>query len=208
MLRSCAFRILPQRALAPRGKKKKQVKKSSSGPADIRMVPFIPMELTKETRQFFQNQPRFKGILDLVFSPLNPEDTEEDRLEYEEARAEFKTLAERARKVYEAHEQRAGERMWRAVQQLPEDLHAEAIESKPEPVPEALLFHERHRAEIFRSLNDAERRRLQVFQNLMHVRYPHVDERMRNPDRFFIPENQVVSRQKEAAIAKKKIKKG
>jgi len=172
------------------------------------MVPYIPNELTKETRQFFQNQPRFKGLLDMVFSPLSPQDEEQDRLEYEEARAEFRALAEKAQQAYLAHEQRASERMWRAVQQLPEDLYQEAVMSKPAPVPQPLLFHERHRTEIFKGLNDLELRKLQVFQNLMHVRYPHVEERQRNPERFLIPENQVISRQKEAAMAKKKIKKG
>jgi len=181
-------------------------KKTAAAP-EIRMVPYIPMELSKETRQFFQNTPRFKAILDLVFSPLDGQDTEDDRLEYEQARAEFKMLAEKARQVYAAHERRAGERMWRAVQQLPEDLYDEAVASKPEQVPKPLLFNVRHRAEIFRGLDYDELRQLQVFQNLMHVRYPHVDERKRNPERFFIPENQVVSRQKEAALAKKKIKK-
>mmetsp|Transcript_84158 Transcript_84158/g.250783 ORF Transcript_84158/g.250783 Transcript_84158/m.250783 type:complete len:209 (+) Transcript_84158:112-738(+) len=207
MLRSCAFRALPQRALAKK-KGKKQLQKKTAGTPEVRMVPYIPQELTKETRQFFQNQPRFKGLLDLVFSPLNPQDTEDDRLEYEEARVEFRMLAERAHQVYLSHERRASDRMWRAVQQLPEDLYQEAVASKPAPVPQALLFHERHRSEIFRGLGDAEMRRLQVFQNLMHVRYPHAEEKKRNPERFLIPENQVVSRQKEAALAKKKIKKG
>mmetsp|Transcript_16937 Transcript_16937/g.46650 ORF Transcript_16937/g.46650 Transcript_16937/m.46650 type:complete len:209 (-) Transcript_16937:49-675(-) len=207
MLRSSAFRVFPQRALAKKKGKQKLQKKTAVTP-EVRMVPYIPMELTKETRQFFQNTSRFRGLLDLVFSPLDSQDTEEDRLEYEEARIEFKKLAERARQVYLAHERRASDRMWRAMQQLPEDLYLEAVSSKPEPVPESLLFHERHRAEIFRGLNDTEKRKLQCFHNLMHVRYPHVEERERNPDRFFIAENQVISRQKEAAMAKKKIKKG
>eukprot|EP00435_Cladocopium_sp_Y103_P045368 s1082_g13.t1 len=46
----------------------------------------------------------------------------------------------------------------------------------------------------------------QVFHNLMYVRYPHVDEKQRNPERFWIPENQKVSRQREAALANRKIK--
>merc|ERR1712066_954481 len=102
------------------------------------------------------------------------------------------------RSVYEAHETRAERRMWRAVQQLPEDLYQEAIASKPDKVPDALLFHVRHRKEIFTGLHHQEQRYLQCFQNLMHVRYPHVDEKKRNPQRFLIPEHQAVSRQKEA----------
>lgn len=43
----------------------------------------------------------------------------------------------------------------------------------------------------------------QVFHNLMYVRYPHSDEKQRNPDRFWIPENQKISRQKEVALSKR-----
>mmetsp|Transcript_22261 Transcript_22261/g.39199 ORF Transcript_22261/g.39199 Transcript_22261/m.39199 type:complete len:209 (+) Transcript_22261:140-766(+) len=207
MLRSPAFRLLPQRALAQTKKKaKKQQKKTAAAP-EIKLVPYIPPELVKETREFFHNQPRFKALLELVFSPSDAKETEEDRLEFEKAQAEFQTIADRAQRVYEAHETRAEERMWKAIRQLPEDLHSEAIASKTEKVPHALLFHVRHRDEIFRSLHHEERRKLQCFHNLMHVRYPHSDEKKRNPQRFYIPENQVISRQKEAALAQKKIKK-
>ena len=50
--------------------------------------------------------------------------------------------------------------MWRAIQQLPEDLYDEAVASKPENVPEELLFHNRYRGEIFRSLTEYEQRKL------------------------------------------------
>eukprot|EP00913_Durusdinium_trenchii_P030711 g28765.t1 len=46
----------------------------------------------------------------------------------------------------------------------------------------------------------------QVFHNLLYVRYPHSSEKQRNPDRFWIPENQKVSRQKEAAMQQRRIK--
>mmetsp|Transcript_43681 Transcript_43681/g.81444 ORF Transcript_43681/g.81444 Transcript_43681/m.81444 type:complete len:176 (+) Transcript_43681:229-756(+) len=170
------------------------------------MVPFIPPELTKETREFFQNQSRFKALLELVFSPREPQETDEDRVEFENAKAEYDTLRERAARIYQAHEERAERRMWRAVQQLPEDLYDEAVASKPEQVPDQLLFHNRYRREIFRNLSEYEQKKLQVFHNLMYVRYPHTDEKRRNPSRFWIPENQVISRQKEAAMAKKNIK--
>lgn len=207
MLRCSLFRQLPQRALAQTKKKaKKGLQKKTAQAAEIRLAPHIPLELVKETRQFFNNTPRFRALLELVFSPREPQDTEEDRAEYEVARAEFETLAEKARQAYSAHEQRAETRMWRAIRQLPEDLHDEAVASKPESVPEPLLFHARHRTEIFNNLSPDEQRKLQVFQNLMYVRYPHSEEKQRNPDRFWIPENQVVSRQKEAALQKRRIK--
>ncbi|CAE7388068.1 SLC4A4 [Symbiodinium natans] len=115
-------------------------------------------------------------------------------------------MCERAKHLYKAHEDRAEQKMWRALQQLPEDLYAEAIASKPENVPEELLFHNRYRKEIFRSLSENDQRKLQVFHNLMYVRYPHSDEKRRNPQRFWMAENLIMSRQKEAALAKKNIK--
>mmetsp|Transcript_16281 Transcript_16281/g.26025 ORF Transcript_16281/g.26025 Transcript_16281/m.26025 type:complete len:210 (+) Transcript_16281:133-762(+) len=207
MLRSCCFRVLPQRGLASSKKKAKPKKGGKqAAPVEQRLAPSIPQELTKETRQFFQSQPKFKALLELVFSPTNPKDTAEDQAEFELAKAEFDTMAAKARRIYEDQEQRANQRMWRAMLQLPEDLHAEAIASKPENVPRPLLFHERYRGEIFQSLTSHEQRKLQTFHNLLYVRYPHSEEKARNPERFWIPENQVVSRQKEAAMNKKNIK--
>eukprot|EP00747_Dinoflagellata_sp_TGD_P162580 gnl/TRDRNA2_/TRDRNA2_180315_c0_seq1.p1 gnl/TRDRNA2_/TRDRNA2_180315_c0~~gnl/TRDRNA2_/TRDRNA2_180315_c0_seq1.p1 ORF type:complete len:213 (-),score=58.93 gnl/TRDRNA2_/TRDRNA2_180315_c0_seq1:83-721(-) len=200
------FNLLPLRGLASKAKKKKaQQKKTSSEPV-YRLVPHIPTELTKETREFFNNQPRFKALLELVFSPLEPRETEQERLEFEKAHAEFEAARSQYFQVYEAREKRAEERMWRAIQQLPEDLHEEAIASKPEKIPHELLWHVRHRKEIFVDLDDKEKRYLQCFHNLMHVRYPHSEEKQRNPHRFLIPENQVISRQKEAALATRKVK--
>jgi len=210
MLRSIASRVLPTRALASGSPKSKKLKggkqRKTAAAAEVRLVPHLPPELVKETREFFQNSNRFKGILELVFSPTAPKDDEGDRKQFEQARNDYDTTALQMRQAYEAQEARAAHRMWRAVQQLPEDLYEEAVASKPEPVPESLLLRVRHRDEIFSDLNELERRKLQCFQNLMFVRYPHSEEKARNPQKFWIPENQVISRQKEAAMAKKKIK--
>mmetsp|Transcript_10367 Transcript_10367/g.22853 ORF Transcript_10367/g.22853 Transcript_10367/m.22853 type:complete len:214 (+) Transcript_10367:203-844(+) len=205
---SCFTRLsLPLRALAPSKKKAKKMKKTAVAQQDIPLAPYIPPELSKETRHFFNNQNRFKALLDLVFSPVDPQDTEEDRRKYEEAKMEFDAMQAKMQSIYEAHERRAEARMWKAIHQLPEDLYEEAVRSKPDHVPEPLLFHQRHHKEIFDSLNEDEKRKLQVYQNLMYVRYPHAAEKARNRDRFFIPENQIVSRQKEAAMAKMKLTK-
>eukprot|EP00913_Durusdinium_trenchii_P022315 g20967.t1 len=80
-----------------------------------------------------------EALLDLVFSPREPKESEEDQAEYEETKAEFDTLCERANLIYKVHEERAEQRMWRAIQQLPEDLYNEAVASKPEKVPEEHL---------------------------------------------------------------------
>merc|ERR1712217_619099 len=75
------WRSLPQRALAKK-KGKKQQKKTAAAP-EIRLAPYLPPEFTKETRHFFENQPRMKALLELVFSPLEPQEKESDRLSYE-----------------------------------------------------------------------------------------------------------------------------
>ena len=206
MLRTSIRAVLPQRALAQTKKKAKTKKTTTTTSTQAPLVPYIPPELTKETVGFFNNQPRAKALLELVFSPLDPSETESDRKDYEEARAEYDTLEERSRRLYEAHERRAHERVWKAVQQLPEDLYEEAVQSNS-PVPPSLLFHARHREGIFSGLDAKERRYLQCFHNLMYVRYPHSDEKKKHPERFLVPETQVISRQKEAAMAIKKVKK-
>jgi len=200
------MRLLPQRALAKKKTAKKAQKKTAAAP-EIKLVPHIPLELVKETREFFRNETRFKALLQLVFSPLDPKENEQDRLELETAQADYENLAAKARSVYEMREKRANERMWRAIHQLPDDLYDEAVASRPEKVPETLLFHERYRSEIFNNLNAEELRKLQCFQNLMYLRFPHAQAKQKNPQQFWVPENQVVSRQKEAAMAKKRIKK-
>merc|ERR1711957_755206 len=95
MLRSvCATaRLLPQRALKAKKGKKQQRSKQVVG--EVRLVPHIPNELIKETKEFFSNQPKVKALLELVFSPRDPQDSEGDRLDYEEAKVEFDAMAAR-----------------------------------------------------------------------------------------------------------------
>ncbi|KEP61141.1 UNVERIFIED_CONTAM: hypothetical protein HHA_266260 [Hammondia hammondi] len=69
--------------------------------------------------------------------------------------------------------------------------------------PRALMFHEMYGKQIFQSLSQLERRKLQVFMNLMHVRYPHAELKRDKPALFWLPERQVLSRQREGAHKRK-----
>ncbi|PFH36719.1 hypothetical protein BESB_049110 [Besnoitia besnoiti] len=72
--------------------------------------------------------------------------------------------------------------------------------------PRALMFHEMYGQQIFQSLTQLERRKLQVFMNLMHVRYPHAELKRDKPALFWLPERQVLSRQREGAYKRKAAK--
>ncbi|CBZ54380.1 conserved hypothetical protein [Neospora caninum Liverpool] len=69
--------------------------------------------------------------------------------------------------------------------------------------PRALMFHEMYGKQLFQSLSPLERRKLQVFMNLMHVRYPHAELKRDKPGLFWLPERQVLSRQREGAHKRK-----
>ncbi|PHJ20680.1 hypothetical protein CSUI_005480 [Cystoisospora suis] len=70
--------------------------------------------------------------------------------------------------------------------------------------PRALMFHEMYGKQIFDSLDQTERRKLQVYMNLMHIRYPHAELKKEKPELFWLPERQVLSRQREGSQQKRK----
>merc|ERR1712224_108769 len=98
MLRSPAFRLLPERALVK--KKGQKVAKKAYVAPEYKLVPYIPPELTRVTQDFFKNQARLKGLLELTFSPLEPADEPEDRREYEDAFNAVTEVRERAAAVF------------------------------------------------------------------------------------------------------------
>ncbi|KAL8455908.1 hypothetical protein Emag_000282 [Eimeria magna] len=75
---------------------------------------------------------------------------------------------------------------------------------KQQSFPEELAFHQVYRQQIFDSLTPLEKRKLQVFQNLMHIRFPHAELKKREPQLFWISERQAVGRQKEQALKARK----
>ncbi|OEH74247.1 hypothetical protein cyc_01916 [Cyclospora cayetanensis] len=70
--------------------------------------------------------------------------------------------------------------------------------------PEALAFHQMYRQQLMEGLTATEKHKLQVFQNLIHLRFPHADLKKRQPELFWISERHAIGRQKEQALKKKK----
>ncbi|KAL8429375.1 hypothetical protein Efla_001213 [Eimeria flavescens] len=87
-----------------------------------------------------------------------------------------------------------------AAEEAEEDWEAYRQQS----FPEELAFHRLYRQQLIDSLTEQERHKLQVFQNLMHIRFPHADLKKREPHLFWISERQAVGRQKEQALKSRK----
>jgi len=181
----------------------------------MRMVPYVPKDLSKETRDTFEAkemEPRRKALIQLVFAPSSNVNTEEVR-DTAESRGQFdcerqQFVREQMVRIdtYTKHEERAQEYMARAVRNLPAELYEEAISSEPQQLPKELQFHELYRNQWFNALSDEEKRELQCYQNLMHVRYPHSAIKKSSPHLFWINENNMMNRSKEAAMKKAKPK--
>ncbi|CEM04118.1 unnamed protein product [Vitrella brassicaformis CCMP3155] len=187
-------------------KQKAEPKKKVEHSVEIRLLPYVPQEHVKDTIQFLGNKDRLRALLDVIFSPHDPTDTDEQRAHFQRRFEAHERHRQLESELYEGHEAAARERMWEAVQQLPEDLYDEATASEDEPLPEALQFHHMYRQQLMdREMSAAELRKLQCFMNLSFVRFPHRDVKRRTPDVFWIPETQAISRQKEAA--RKRLKK-
>lgn len=125
--------IVPQRrgfALVSSDKKKQQQKKQPNHPTEIRLLPTIPGEMTKETRFFFKNEFSAKAMLDLVLSPNGKgQDTEEDRKEYERERRKFLRKRGRQLRELEMRKRVLEESCADAIRNLPGELYAEAVSS-------------------------------------------------------------------------------
>eukprot|EP00386_Alphamonas_edax_P005801 GDKI01018934.1.p1 GENE.GDKI01018934.1~~GDKI01018934.1.p1 ORF type:complete len:236 (-),score=10.35 GDKI01018934.1:218-925(-) len=205
-----SIQTLPQRALPLKKKPAKPTEKKQSKQVEvteIRLVPYLPPELVKETVSFFSAKPKLKGLLDLLFSPIAPTDTETERLEYQRRWEAYDEVKQRVEARYRAQEERLQASTLDAIQNLPEDLHNEAIQNEPVPPPKKLLFNEMYREQIFKhELTERELVKLQVFQNLMYVRFPHTETKRREPEKFWLPESQAMSRQKMAALRGKQKK--
>ena len=67
----------------------KKVQKKAKPAGEIKLLPFVPTELVKETMSFFGDARKCKAMLELTFSPQEPADTATDRNEYEAERRKW-----------------------------------------------------------------------------------------------------------------------
>jgi hypothetical protein len=180
---------------------KRSTDQSKSANPNQELVPYIPRELATDTIEFLRSQPKVKALCELIYGIEKMEKLpEKDQSEL--AARKLKLLQQRKQidSAFRAHESKAQENIFDAIRQLPPDLYHEAIQSSRRSVPRKLLFHARFEKQIFSSLNDRRLVQLQAFENLMHIRYPHAEMRKRKPDLFWIPANQIVSKQQELAM--------
>ena len=196
-------RLLPGRALIKKklgsDGKVTQVGENK-GPPQQELVPYIPRELAADTIDFFRNNTKVKALLELIFSSEDAKDSAEDRKEFEESEAKLSSALSDIEASYRAHEVRAEELCFNAIRELPADLYAEAVLNSKEPMPRAFMLHVMYNKQWFSELSEPQLTKLQAFENLMHVRYPHSEMRKKKPELFWVPANQVVSKQQEIAM--------
>ena len=168
-----------------------------------RTIPHIPRELAKDTIEFFrQSSPHVKSLLDLVFTERKV--SAADQKEFDRMTAQYQAELEKRRAIYKQHEQKAAEKMFDAIRNLPEDMYDEAVRKGEMLPPEALQFHEMYKEQLMKdSLSDAELVKLQTFSNLMHIRYSHSEAKKKHKEKFFISEAAALNLRKERAKKEK-----
>jgi hypothetical protein len=206
--RGLARGVIPTRALKPvQGVNIPSMPGSAPAPDEEskRTIPHIPREFAKDTIEFFrQSSPHVKSLLDLVFSPSDPQVSDADQAEYDRMKKEYETELNRRRKRYAVHEQRASSKMFDALRNLPEDMYDEAVSKGEMLPPESLQFHEMYKDQLMEnSLSDWELFKLQTFSNLMHIRYSHSEAKKKHKDKFFISESAALNLRKERAKKEK-----
>ncbi|CAD7923565.1 unnamed protein product [Amoebophrya sp. A120] len=174
----------------------------------IKLLPFLPGELVALTTSFLRREKNVKNLLQLIYSPAAPNDSEADREEYEKERRIYLSHLRKHEELLAKKKQLLEESTLKAIENLPKDFYEEAIESDNDPHPEGfrksdvwpkdMLFHQMFRQQIFADMTFPEKKRLQTFQNFMRIRYPHAEVKRNDPERFWIPESQFVSRQRES----------
>lgn len=223
MLRSfpCGMSLLRNSAIIGNGlplrafvkQKKKTPAQTQNNNLIVRMVPFIPPDQIRETMRFLQSKPHQAAIMELIFSPTQHTAKVSDsaRLEYQVHLEKFMYYKEQFLSDFRKHEDKAQKQMWEAIQELPEDLYDEAAASEWSSPPKDILHSFRYRDQFYKGhvhgiqepqFSSEELKKLQVFQNLMHVRFPHSAMKQRHPEKFWIRDTMAMSRQKEAALRK------
>lgn len=81
-------------------------------------------------------------------------------------------------------------------------MYPEAVQPSDQPLPLQLRPHYLYRAQILKTLTDHEKRQLQVFQNLMYIRFPFNEIKRKNPGLFWITQAGAINRARIAKLSK------
>lgn len=103
---------------------------------------------------------------------------------------------------YRDQEKLAELSLWKAINSLPSDLYPEAVQASTQPLPLQLRPHYLYRNQILKSLTDYEERQLQVYQNLMYIRFPFNDVKKQNPGLFWVSQTSAIHRARIGILSK------
>ncbi|XP_951796.1 uncharacterized protein TA15845 [Theileria annulata] len=166
-----------------------------------RYYPYIPPNLIVDTVNSLKDKESLSEILDLIFSPLSPSDTIEDRKLYQKTYNIYQLYKKKIIEKYKERESYVKSQMFDAIENLPENLYDETVQSETEPIPEELTFQKAYREQLInKHLSDYEIEKLDTFRMLMYLRFPHTETKLKNPGLFWLEEKKMISRQKQASL--------
>ncbi|EKX73451.1 conserved hypothetical protein [Theileria equi strain WA] len=166
-----------------------------------RYLPYLPPGLVVDTVKSLKERESLSEILDLIFSPLKPTDTQEERVLYQNVYSSYKAYKQKIADKYLERQLFVEKEIFEAIQNLPENLYDEAVQSETEPIPEELTYQRAYRDQLINSeLSDFEVDKLDAYRMLMYLRFPHLDIKKRSPGMFWIEEKKAISRQKQASL--------
>lgn len=99
------------------------------------------------------------------------------------------------------------ENVFRAIQELPEELYDESIKGGELFDNKEIQFGLKYENSLLNNLSNYKKKLLHVYKILLHLRYPFYLIKEKNPMLFYISESKAISRQKQINAQRKKLKK-
>ncbi|CAG9481826.1 conserved Plasmodium protein, unknown function [Plasmodium vivax] len=203
--------FVPMRAPAKKKnvqeKKKKDSAEEKDKLAETRYLPYIPPAYVADTVSFFKDKNKVDNLLSLIFGPQNSTDSHEDRVEYQKRFELYQFLKQREEEKYERHLLKMKEKIFKAVENLPEELYDESIQSGEPFDHKEIQFGLKYEKDIVKGLSSYRQKLLHVYKILLYLRFPFYLIKKKKPMLFYISESKAISRQKQINAQRKKLKK-
>ncbi|CRG97373.1 conserved Plasmodium protein, unknown function [Plasmodium gallinaceum] len=208
---SCSLSFIPMRAPTKKKniqeKKKKEDTDEKEKLSETRYLPYIPPAYVVDTVSFFKDKNKLDNLLSLIFSPKNSTDSYEDRVEYQKNFEIYQILKEKEENKYEKHLERMKEKIFKSIENLPEELYDESIKRGDLLDNKEIQFGLKYENDLVKNMNVYKKKLLHVYKILLYLRYPFYLIKRKNPLLFYISESKAISRQKQINSQKKKLKK-
>ncbi|SOV15243.1 conserved Plasmodium protein, unknown function [Plasmodium sp. gorilla clade G2] len=208
---SCCITFIPMRAPSKKkktqDKKKKEVVNDKDKLLETRYLPYIPPAYVVDTVSFFKDKSKLDYLLALIFSPKNPTDTYEDRVEYQKRFEIYEHLRKKEENKYQKHLEKMKEKVFESIKNLPQELYDESIKNGELLDNSEILFGLKYENSLLKNMNNYKKKLLHAYKILLYLRYPFYLVKKKNPMLFYISESKAVSRQKQINSQKKKLKK-